>query len=124
MSYNDYIEPLSGIDCDRIVKIKSNFANLLPFFVLAVYLPSSNHDDEYLDLIWSLYDSRCTESLAVMGDLSADMRSENCLRTNWAWGKIVRICALFQFVPCQLVSKLEWSFRHLLFNLWAFPFNH
>ena len=28
-------------------------------------------------------------------------------------GKIVRICALFQFVPCQFVSKLQWSFRHL-----------
>ena len=45
MSHNDYVEPLSGIDCDRIVEIKYNFPNLWPFFVLAVYLPSSNHDD-------------------------------------------------------------------------------
>ena len=78
MSYNDYVEPLSGIDCDRIVGIKCNFPNLLSFFVLAVYLPSSSHDDEdfseYLDLLWSLYDSLSTESLVVvMGDLNADM---------------------------------------------------
>ena len=54
------------------------FFNLLSFFVLAAYLPSSNHDDEdfpeYLDLLWSLYDSLSTESLVVvMGDLKADM---------------------------------------------------
>ena len=78
MSYNDYVEPLSGIDCDRIVGIKCNFPNLLSIFVLAVYLPSSNHHDEdfseYLDLLWSLYDSLSTESLVVvMGDLNADM---------------------------------------------------
>ena len=78
MSYNDYVEPLSGIDCDRIVGIKCNFPNLLSFLVVAVYLPSSNHDDEdfseYLDLLWSLYDSLSTESLVVvMGDLNADM---------------------------------------------------
>ena len=41
-----YLEPLSGIDCDCIVGIKCNFPNLLSFFVLAVYLPSSNHHDE------------------------------------------------------------------------------
>ena len=45
MSYNDYVEPLSGIDSDRIVGIKYNFPNLLSFFVLAMYLPSSNHHD-------------------------------------------------------------------------------
>ena len=32
MSYNDYVEPLSGIDCDSIVGIKCNFPNLLSFF--------------------------------------------------------------------------------------------
>ena len=68
-SYNDYVEPLSGIDCDRIVAIKSNFPNLLSFFVLAVYLPASNHDDEdfseYLDLLWSLYNSLSTEALLL-----------------------------------------------------------
>ena len=79
MSYNDYVEPLSGIDSDRIVGIKCNFSNpILSFFVLAVYLPSSNHDDddfsEYLDLLWSLYDSLSTKILVVvMGDLNADM---------------------------------------------------
>ena len=26
-------------------------------------------------------------------------------------GKIVRICALFQSVPCQFVSELHWSFN-------------
>ena len=54
------------------------FAKSFVFFVLAVYLPSSNHHDEdfseYLDLLWSLYDSLSTESLVVvMGDLNADM---------------------------------------------------
>ena len=77
MSYNDCVEPLSGINCYRIIGIKRNFPYLLSFFILAVYLPSSNHDDEdfseYLDLLWSLYDSLSTESLVVMGDLNADM---------------------------------------------------
>ena len=78
MSYNDYVEPFPGIDCDRILGIKRNFPNLLSFFVLAVYLPSSNHDDEdfseYFELLWSLYDFLSTESLVVaMGDLNADM---------------------------------------------------
>ena len=78
MSYNDCVDPLSGINCDRIIGIKHNFPYLLSFFILAVYLPSSNHDDEdfseYLDSLWSLYDSLSTESLVVvMGDLNADM---------------------------------------------------
>ena len=70
--------PLSGINCDHIIGIKCNFPNLFSFFVLAVYLPSSNHDDEgfseYLDLLWLLYDYLSTESLVVVtGDLNAFM---------------------------------------------------
>ena len=59
MSYNEYAEPLAGIDCDRIVESNAIFQIFLSFFVIAAYLPSSNHDDEdfseHPDLLWSLY---------------------------------------------------------------------
>ena len=100
-----------------IVLLESNavFPNLLSFFVLAVYFPSSNHDDqdfsEYLDLLWSLYDSLSTESLVVvMGDLNAAMGNatgnKSTREPTRRGKKIVRICALFQFVPCQFGSMV------------------
>ena len=133
MSYNDYVEPLSGIDCDRIVGIKCNFPNLiLSFFVLAVYLPSSNHDDddfsEYLDLLWSLYDSLCTEILVVvMGDLNADMGNaigdKSTREKTRRGGKLFEFVHYFNSFPVNLFQNCNGPLD-IFFNLWAFPFNH
>ena len=114
MSYNDYVEPLSGIDCDRIVGIKCNFPNLLSFFVLAVYLPSSNHHNEdfseYLDLLWSLYDSLSTESLVVvMGDLNADMGNaigdKSAREPSWRGKKLLEFVHYFNLFPVNLFQN-------------------
>ena len=108
---NDYVEPLSGIDCNRIVGIKCNFPNLLSFFALAVYLPSSNHHDEdfseYLDLLWSLYDSLSTESLVVvMGDLNADMGNaigdKSAREPSWRGEKLLEFVHYFNLFPVNL----------------------
>ena len=132
MCYNDYVEPLSGIDCDRIVGIKCNFPNVLFFFILAVYLPSSNHDDEdfseYLDLLWSLYDSLSTESLVVvMSDQNADMGNDignkstrDPTRRGEKFLEFVHYCNLF---PVNLFRNCNGPLD-TFFNLWAFPFNH
>ena len=113
-SYNDYVEPLSGIDCDRIVGIKCNFPNLLSFFVLAVYLPSSNHDDEdfseYFDLLWSLYDFLSTESLVVvMGDLNADMGNaignKSAREPSWHGEKLLEFVHYFNLFPVNLFQN-------------------
>ena len=130
MSYNDYVEPLSGIDCDHTVRIKCNFPNLLSFFVLRVYLPSSNHDDEdfseYLDLLWSLYDSLSTESIVVvMGDLNADMGNaigdKSTHEPTRSGEKFSEFVHYFNLFPTgQFVSNLKWSFRHLFSSCGSF----
>ena len=40
---DNFVTPLDTIDPDRIVGIKCAFPNCRPLFILAVYLPSSNH---------------------------------------------------------------------------------
>ena len=119
MSYNDYAELLWGMDCDRIVGIKCNFPNLLSFFVLAVYLPSSNHHDEdfseYLDLLWSSYDSLSTESLVVvMGDLNADMGNaigdKSACKPSWHGKKLLEFVHNFNlFQNC--IGPLDTFFQ-------------
>ena len=88
------MESTAIVSGDRIVGIKCNFPNLLSFSVLAVYLPSSNHVDEdfseYLDLLWSLYDSLSTKILVVvMGDPGGGMpymcHMETCRRSGYTF---------------------------------------
>ena len=114
LSYNDYVEPFSGIDCDCIIGIKCNFPNLLSFFVLAVYLPSSNHHDEdfseYLDLLWSLYDSLSTEGLVVvMGDLNANMGNaigdKSAHKPSYHGEKLLEFAHYFNLSPVNLFQN-------------------
>ena len=81
------------------------------FFVLAVYLPSSNHHDEefseYLDLLWSLYDPLSTESLVVvMGDLNADMGNaigdKSAREPSWRGEKLSELVHYFNLFPVNL----------------------
>ena len=58
--------------------IRCDFNNSVPFFILSVYLPSSNHNideyDEYLDYLWALYDSLSDKGIVVaMGDFNGDL---------------------------------------------------
>ena len=114
MFYNDYVEPLSGIDCNRIVGITCNFPNLLSFFVLAVYFPSSNHHDEdfseYLDLLWSLYNFLSTESLMVVtGDLNADIGNaigdKSACEPSWHGEKLLEFVHYFNLFPVNLFQN-------------------
>ena len=58
---NDFITPLETINSDCIVRIKCDFPNYSPLFILSVYLPSINDKIEvfnkYFDHLWALYDT-------------------------------------------------------------------
>ena len=55
---------------DHIVGIKCAFASCRQLFILAVYLPSSNHAreefKECLDYLWSSYDSLSADSFVIL----------------------------------------------------------
>ena len=114
MSHNDYVEPLSGIDCDRIVGSNAIFQIFcLSSFQQCIYL-HQNHDDEdfseYLDLLWSLYDSLSTQSLVVvMGDLNADKGnaiSDRSTREPTRRGeKLLEFVHYFNLVPVNLFQN-------------------
>ena len=69
---DNFVTPLDTIDSDRIVGIKCTFANCRPLFILAVYLPSSNHAleefKECLDYLWALYDSLSADGFVILLD--------------------------------------------------------
>ena len=76
-SINDFVTPIKSIQSDRIVGIKCEFSGCRPLFILAVYLPSSNHTlDEFqecLDLLWALYESLSADGFViVLGDVNGD----------------------------------------------------
>ena len=75
---DDYISPLENISSDRIVGIQCNFPNKNLFFVLGVYLPSSNarleEFQEYFDHLWALYNSLSSRGyVLILGDLNGDL---------------------------------------------------
>ena len=75
---DNFVTPLDTIDSDRIVGIKCAFANCRPLFILAVYLPSSNHAleefKECLDYLWALYDSLSVDGFVIIfGDFNGDL---------------------------------------------------
>ena len=81
------------------------FSKSFVFFVLSVYLPS-----EYLDLLWSLYDSLSTESLVVvMGDLNADMRNatgdKSACEPSWHGKKLLEFVHNFNLFPVNLFQN-------------------
>ena len=75
---DNFVAPLDTIDSDRIVGIKCAFANCRPLFILAVYLPSSNHAleecKECLDYLRALYDSLSADGFVILlGDFYGDL---------------------------------------------------
>ena len=75
---NDYIKPVKGIDHDGIVVIQCNFSLDYTLFIIAVYLPSTNHSidefNESIDFLWAIYDSLSEKGYVyVLGDFNADL---------------------------------------------------
>ena len=75
---NDFIKPVKGIDHDRIVAIQCNFSLDYTLFIIAVYLPSTNHSidefNESIDFLWAIYDSLSEKGYVyVLGDFNADL---------------------------------------------------
>ena len=73
-AFSDFASPLS-IDSDRITGVKLTTPDYQSLFILAVYLPSSNHPtdtfQETLDLLWAVYDHFCNQGITViLGDLN------------------------------------------------------
>ena len=70
---DNFITALDTIDSDQIVDIKCTFGNCRPLFILALYLPSSNHAfeefKECLDYLWALYDSLSADSFVFCDPL-------------------------------------------------------
>ena len=78
LSLDDFIQPLSKIESDRIVGIKCSFPGISSFFVLSIYLPSANHPaeefQEYCDYLWALYESLSVQGYTIlMGDFNCDL---------------------------------------------------
>ena len=75
---DNFVTPLDTTDSDRIVGIKCASANCRPSFILAAYLPSSNHAleefKECLDSLWDLYDSLSADGFVILlGDFNGDL---------------------------------------------------
>ena len=75
---DNFVTPLDITEFDRIVGIKCTFANCRPWFILAVYLPSTNHAleevKECLDYLWALYDSLSADGFVILlGDFNGDL---------------------------------------------------
>ena len=71
-AFSDFASPLS-IDSDRLTGVKLTAPDHQSLFVLAVYLPSSNHPtdtfQETLDLLWAVYYHFCNQGITViLGD--------------------------------------------------------
>ena len=67
---DNFVTPLDTTDSDRIVGIKCAFAKCRSLFILAVYLPSSNHAleefKERFDYLWALYDSLSADCFVIL----------------------------------------------------------
>ena len=77
-SFDDFISPLKNISSSRTVRIRCDFPNSTPLFILGVYLPSSSHNiaefNEHFDHLWALYDSLSVNwFVIVMGDFTGDL---------------------------------------------------
>ena len=75
---NDFIKPVKRINHESIVVIQCNFPSDYMFFIIAVYLPSTNHSiDEFnnsIDFLWAIYDSLSeTGYVYILGDFYADL---------------------------------------------------
>ena len=75
---DDFVTPLENIESDRIVRIRCDFNNCDPLFILSVYLPSSKSNiDEfkgYLDFLWVFYDSLSDKGhMLALGDFNGDL---------------------------------------------------
>ena len=78
LSLDDFIQLLSKIESDRIMRIKCSFPGVSPFFVLSIYLPSANHlaeeFQEYFDYLWALYKSLSVQRYTIlMGDFNCNL---------------------------------------------------
>ena len=72
------VKPSENIGSDRIVRIRCDFREKSPLFILSVYMPALSHCieklNEYLDYLWAPYDSLSTEGFVIiMGDLNGDL---------------------------------------------------
>ena len=77
---NDFIKPVKGIDHDGIVVIQCNFSLDYKLFIIAVYLPSTNHSidefNESIDFLWAIYDSLSEKGYVyVLGDFKQTLET-------------------------------------------------
>ena len=87
-AFNDFASPLS-IDSDRINGVKLTTPDHQSLFILAVYLPSSNHPTDTfqktLDLLWAVHDHICNQGITViLGDFNGALGylgGDNLIRT-------------------------------------------
>ena len=75
---NDFIKLVKCIDHDGIIAIQCNFSLDYMLFIVAVYLPSTNHSidefNESIDFLWAIYDSLSEKGYVYMlGDFNADL---------------------------------------------------
>ena len=111
---DDYITPLTNIQSDRIVRIKCDFDNSSPLYILSVYLPTSSHNDneflEYFDHLWALYDSLSVKGyVIVMGDCNSDLGNslgdKNTGEPNQRGRKLLEFADYFNVCPVNLLGS-------------------
>ena len=75
---NDFIKPVKRINHESIVVIQYNFSSDYMFFIIAVYLPSTNHSidefNESIDFLRAIYDSLSEKGYVyILGDFYATL---------------------------------------------------
>ena len=114
LSLDDFIQPLSKIESDRIVGIKCSFPGVSPFFVLSISLPSANHlaeeFQEYFDYLWALYESLSVQGYTIlMGDFNCDLGNSMGDRApyepNQRGLKLAEFANYFNLCPVNLLKQ-------------------
>ena len=109
----DMVTPLENIDSDCIIRIRCDFNDNSPLFILSVYLPAASHPieefNEYLDYLWALYDSLSkTGFVIVMGDFNGNLGNSLGERGHYAPNdrgvKLLDFANYFNLCPTNLLS--------------------
>ena len=113
---DNFVTPLDTIDSDRIVGIKCTFANCRPLFILAVYLPSSNHAleefKECLDYLWALYDFLSADGFVILlgefnGDLGNSLGDKGKKEPNDRGLLLLDFANFFNICPVNLLKQCK-----------------
>ena len=119
---NDFIKPVKGIDHDGIVVIQCNFSLDYTLFIMAVYLPSTNHSidefNESIDFLWAIYDSLSEKGYVyVLGDFNADLGnsagSEGLREPNSRGKKLSKFVDHFNLTAVNLMGILQVPSKHI-----------